>query len=82
MRTNWNVLHREVIGSCLLEILDTLFDRYLHNLIQGPDFNRRLDQMNSRYLFPPRLFCDSVTLPKKTQFNSWKNVYGLNLSLV
>lgn len=33
MRTNWNVLHREVIGSCLLEILETLFDRYLHNLI-------------------------------------------------
>lgn len=33
MRTNWNVLHREVIGSCLLGILETLFDRYLHNLI-------------------------------------------------
>lgn len=33
MRTNWDVLPREVVGSCLQEILEILTDRYWCNLI-------------------------------------------------
>lgn len=93
MRTNWDALPREVVGSCLQEILAILFDKYLCNLKYGPDSNRRLNQMNSRCPFSPRLFCDSLTQKKKTkkqtpkpkqsqnQTNQLKNVCALNVWL-
>lgn len=46
----------------LLEIAKTQLSRALNNLIQGPAFSRRLDQMISRGPFQPRLFCDSCVL--------------------
>lgn len=53
---HWKQAARQVVQSASLEIFKTQLDRAVDRLLLSPAFNRKLDHMIFRAVFPPRLF--------------------------
>lgn len=53
---HWKWVARQVEQSASLETLKTQIDRAVDRLILNPAFNRKLDHLIFRAVFPPRLF--------------------------
>lgn len=76
---HWEKLHREGLDSPSLEILKTLLNINLGNLLSLPFLSRYLEWMTSRRAFQHQQFCVSVVMFKMCirlgfkQFKQWHN---------